>query len=63
MTIILCDYPYGQQMFYIVYIGTVTDSANRSSHNNAGYTLTCSEALVRPACNSCSKNKVGTQPF
>ena len=49
--------------FKIVYSATVTDSGNWSNHNNIGYTWICYEALVWPTCNSCSKNKVGTQPF
>ena len=36
VAIILCDYPCGKDILDIVYSVTVTDSTNRSSHNNAG---------------------------
>ena len=57
MTIILGDYPCGKEILHILFKCNVTDSANGSSHNNAGSALIRCEALGRPACNSSSEEQ------
>ena len=57
MTSICGDYPCGEEILDILYNCKVTDSANGSSHNNAGSALIRCEALGRPACNSSSEEQ------
>ena len=57
MIIILGDYPCGKEILHILYSGKVTDLANGSSHNNAGFALIRREVLGQPACNSCSEEQ------
>ena len=63
MTIILGDYPCGNQILEILYSGKVTDLANGSSHNNVGSALIRHDALGQPVCNSSSEQQLWFPTF